>query len=120
MRPSTSWTAVARAAAVVTLLGAAVIHASVVDEHASVWIAEAVFFAVLGTAEGSLAAAIAARPSQRVYGAPLGLSGATVALWAVSRTVGVPVGPQAWRPEAVGQADVIATLLEVTTAAVLA
>lgn len=31
-------------------------------------------------------------------------------MWAISRTVGVPVGPQPWRPEAVAPIDVLSTL----------
>jgi hypothetical protein len=38
-----------------------------------------------------------------------------VALWAVSRTVGVPIAPQVWTPEEIGVADVIATAGEFAT-----
>ena len=36
-----------------------------------------------------------------------------VALWAVSRTTGLPVGPERWTPEPVGFADVACSLIEV-------
>jgi hypothetical protein len=39
---------------------------------------------------------------------------AVLALWAVTRTVGLPVGPETWHPEAVAPPDVLASLLEVT------
>jgi hypothetical protein len=68
-----------------------------------------------------------------VYGDPLNRrlllagavgNGALVAVWAISRTIGVPLGPQPWRPEALGVADVLSTLDElaavVLVAAVLA
>lgn len=46
---------------------------------------------------------------------------AVVTLWAASRTLGLPVGPGAWTPEAVGTADPLAVGLElVCVVAVLA
>ncbi|MDL2335180.1 MAG: hypothetical protein QFC55_04015, partial [Chloroflexota bacterium] len=35
-----------------------------------------------------------------------------VLVWIMSRTVGLPIGPQAWVPEQVGFADVLATSFE--------
>jgi hypothetical protein len=35
-----------------------------------------------------------------------------VLVWTLSRTVGLPVGPDAWQPEAIGFADMMATLDE--------
>jgi hypothetical protein len=43
-----------------------------------------------------------------------------VALWAVTRTVGLPTGPEVWTPEAVGRADVLCVLLEVVSAGAVA
>jgi hypothetical protein len=39
-----------------------------------------------------------------------------VGLWAVSRTVGVPLAPTAWAPENIGIADLVETIGELTTA----
>ncbi len=36
-------------------------------------------------------------------------------LWAVSRTAGLPFGPEPWMPEPVGRPDFTATLLEGAT-----
>lgn len=38
-----------------------------------------------------------------------------VALWVVSRTVGVPLAPTAWTPEGIGVADLAETIGELTT-----
>jgi hypothetical protein len=38
-----------------------------------------------------------------------------VALWALSRTVGVPLAPTAWTPEQIGVADLLETIGELTT-----
>jgi hypothetical protein len=33
-------------------------------------------------------------------------------IWALSRTIGLPIGPEAWMPEPVSTVDVTATLME--------
>jgi hypothetical protein len=38
---------------------------------------------------------------------------AIVGLWVLSRTVGVPIAPQAWAPESVGVADLMETVGEI-------
>jgi hypothetical protein len=45
-------------------------------------------------------------------------NGAMVAVWAVSRTAGLPIGPEPWTPEAIGALDVVATGLELFIVAV--
>src|SRR3954452_15925095 len=115
-----SWSTVLRWAAVVTLVCGGAIHASVVEEHYREWALEGLFFVALAVIEPLLALAVAAAPGMTTHRAAIALSLATIALWTVSRTLGVPVGPQPWVPEPVGRADAIATLLELTTATVLA
>jgi Multicopper oxidase len=67
---------------------------------------------------GLLAVALLVRPSAAVSRLVVGVSLATVALWLVSRTVGLPFGP-APGVEPFGPADSIASLLELLTAAAL-
>jgi hypothetical protein len=114
------WSTVLRWTAVLTLVCAGAIHASVVEEHYREWAVEGLFFVGLAWVEALLALAIASHPRMPIYRAAIVLSLATVALWTVSRTLGVPVGPTAWVPEPVGRADAVATLLELTTATALA
>jgi hypothetical protein len=108
------------ATAVACLFGAQAIHTAVIAGHYREWWAEGVFFFGLGLLEGGLAAMLLLAPGRRAAGATVALSVATVALWAWSRTVGVPLGPAAGYVEPVGRADVVASLLEVATAIVLA
>jgi hypothetical protein len=114
------WVTVLRWTAVLTLLCAAAIHASVVEEHYREWVLEGLFFVALAVVQALLAVAIAADSGTAGYRAAIALSLATIAVWTISRTLGVPVGPNPWVPEPVGRADAVATLLELTTAAVLA
>jgi hypothetical protein len=100
------------------LAGAAVIHAAVVPEHLDEWLAAGLFFVVLTLAELACAAAVLARDrAWRVpaLAAAVVVSAGPLLVWTVSRTTGLPFGPEAWEPEAVGVADVLSCALELTT-----
>ncbi len=66
-------------------------------------------FASLAATQIVWAGLVLRGPSRRVliFGALFDLG--VVGLWAASRTVGVPIAPQAWVPESVGVADLIET-----------
>lgn len=98
----------------------AVIHLAVVPEHAREWPAAAVFFGVLTAVELVLAVGVLTRTDQRLLFAGAAISVMSAVLWAVSRTVGLPIGPEAFRPEIVGPPDLVATTLEVFAAAIFA
>lgn len=55
----------------------------------------------------------------RVYGAGILVTLAIIALWVVSRTVGVPVGPEAFEPEGIGVLDATSKLVEAALVACL-
>ncbi|MEK6974802.1 MAG: hypothetical protein AABY18_00505 [Candidatus Thermoplasmatota archaeon] len=55
----------------------------------------------------------------RIYLAGIVGTLAIIALWAVSRTVGVPVGPEAFEPEGLGVLDGASKAVEVVLVAVL-
>jgi hypothetical protein len=110
---------VARCWAGFASLGAGLIHLAVVQEHLDEYWLFGVFFIVLGV--GQILWAVAALALDRppwlrtmAYG-----NLAVVALWAVTRTVGLPIGPEHWEPEAASRADVLCTLLEVGVAGTL-
>jgi hypothetical protein len=99
------------------LLGAAIVHAFVVPEHLHEWPAAGAFFVLLTVAGVLGAGLVLDRPERAAWPVVAVLSLLPLAVWAWSRTVGMPFGPEAGSPEAVGMADVAACLLEVGTLA---
>jgi hypothetical protein len=111
---------VLRWVAVSGLLGAAVVHANVLDEYLRrSWLAGVVFLA-LQVVQTALAFMLAEWPSPRMCRIALAVTLAALALWAVSRTTALPVGPFAGRAAPIGGAELVATALELATALVLA
>lgn len=98
----------------------AVIHLAVVPEHAREWPAAAVFFGLLTAVELVLAVAVLTRTGRALLLTGAAISVMSAALWAVSRTVGLPIGPEAFHPEIVAAPDLAATALEVLAAATFA
>ena len=100
-------------------LGAGIIHLAAVSEHAAHWWLYGVFFLVLGV--GQIAWAVQAieggsLPDPRSYAA---LNAGVIGLWFVSRTTGLPVGPEPWTAEAVGTADLLCSALEAVVVVLL-
>ena len=110
---------VARCWAGFASLGAGLVHLAVVQEHLDKWWLFGAFFAVLGVAQIGWAVAALARETPPMLRTVVYVNLAVVALWAATRTVGLPVGPQTWTPEAASRADVLCTLLEVGVAVTL-
>ena len=108
-----------RVVAIVTLLGAEVIHTATMEHHWRSWPAAGIFFLALSVVEGLLATALYVGVSQRVALIAIGVSLATASLWVVSRVWGLPFGPFAGVPETVGVGDSISTCLELLTAVAL-
>src|SRR4051812_41645777 len=81
----------------VMLLGSALVHATVVEEHLAEWTAAGVFFLGLVLGE-TLLAVMALRDWSRLVAVSVVASSlATLAIWAVSRTTGIPLGPADFR-----------------------
>jgi hypothetical protein len=119
-RNELDWRLICRAAAVAFLVGAALIHAVWMVIHLQEWAWAGIFFLLLALTESALALALIVVPGSRTYVAAIVVSLGTVVVWAVSRTVGMPIGPEAGLPEPVGAPDLMATLFELLTAATLA
>ncbi len=101
MKPFVAVAAVASAAA-------AGIHFAVAPEHFHEWWGFGAFFVVSGTAQ----LAWAVFPSKAWIG--IGGNALFIVLWAVSRTHGLPFGPDPNTPEAVGPVDLVSIGLELT------
>ena len=93
--------------------GAGTLHLSLVAEHLHEARAFGVFFLASGIAQLVWAVLASGGVNRRaVLVACIG-NAAIVALWLISRTSGVPIGPEPWVPEAVGFPDIVATTYEV-------
>ena len=101
----------------VSMLCAAPIHLAVVPEHLAEWPLAAVFFLLLSLAELGAGALVLVRRSRLVVVAAGLLAVLPLALWTLSRTRGLPFGPEPGAAEAVGFADVAACTLELVTLA---
>ena len=102
---------------IAALFVTAAIHVAVVPEHLHEWPLAGAFFVALAAVEAALAFGVRGAMSTRFAVAGFAISAATLALWVVSRTVGLPFGPEAGTPEAVSTLDVASTVLEFGTAA---
>jgi hypothetical protein len=97
-------------------LGSAGIHFAVLPEHWLEWVGAGLFFGVIAWLQVGWAIALVQTRHRLVplLGA-LGQLG-VVGVWVVSRTVGLPMGPQAGEAEAVSFIDVLSTILELLAA----
>lgn len=112
-----------RAALAVTagvMASAGVIHLLYGPEHMMEWMGFGLAFYAMGIAQIAGAAVLlagvrsGAARSVAIWG-----NLAIVAVWVVSRTVGLPVGPEPWHREALGAADILCTVAEVWIALVV-
>lgn len=103
---------VLRFAIAVASAGAAAIHFAVIEQHFAEYWLFGVFFVVVAAAQLGWVVAVVSNPTRMVY--VVGALGNTLiaVTWVVSRTTGVPFGPEAGEPEPVGIADVVSTALE--------
>ena len=104
--PRTGHGLIVRVTAAASTAGAGAVHLAIVPDHLREYLPFGIFFAVVGAAQLGAAGALQ-RPSRL---SPVGVAVGQVllvALWLMSRTTGLPVGPALWTPEAIGVADVV-------------
>lgn len=97
-------------------MGAGVIHLTFVHEHLEEWRPLGIAFLIAGALQIVWAGAMAAGGSRRLL--RIGAIGSTVfiGVYLMSRTTGLPLGPEAFEPEAFGAADLLCCALEVPVA----
>jgi hypothetical protein len=93
-------------------IGAAVIHFLVTPDHFEEFVLFGVFFLGLGIFQAVWAGGVLVKPNVLVVAAGVLVSALVIGVWTLSRTTGLPIGPEAGEPEAVGLSDVLATALE--------
>ena len=94
-------------------LGAAIIHSSVVAHHLQEYLPFGLFFILVGAAQIALAGAVVLMPGRRLFAwATIGTL-VVIALYVVSRTIGLPFGPS--EKVSVPLADPLTLLLELAT-----
>ncbi len=98
------------------------LHLLVTREHFAEATLYGVFFLVLGVAQVVWALVVVARPTPTLLLAGAAASVAVVALWLVTRTIAIPLGPAAGETEAFGLTDLLSSGAELVcaVAAVLA
>lgn len=97
---------------------AGLIHVVAAIDHVGEELLYAAFFAFLAPAQLAWGTLLYRRPTARLLQAGAVVSLGVAAIWLVSRTSGLPAGPEPWQPEAVGPLDAIATADEVALALV--
>jgi hypothetical protein len=99
-------------AVAVASAGAATIHFAVVDQHLAEYWLFGVFFVAVALAQLGWMVAIVSSPTRPLYVVGALGNALVVLTWVVSRTIGLPLGPHAGDPEAVGVADAVSTAFE--------
>ena len=97
------------------LLGSAAIHLALAPSHLSESTVEGVGFIVAAWLQLACALWVVLRPARSSLLTTAVLSAALVAIWAVSRTAGLPLGAHSGHAETVGFVDGVAVALEVVT-----
>lgn len=114
-RPQRSrWSAPTVPILALALLSAAsgAIHSAVSAEHFQEAFIYGAFFLAASTSQAAWAALLVYRPTRTLLIAGAVGNATTIILWTLTRTVGLPFGPQPWQPETIGTLDVTSTLLE--------
>jgi hypothetical protein len=93
--------------------GTAVVHGTAASESFADWPVATVFFLLLSGAGVVVAARLLLRPTAIDLYAAVALAVGPLALWAESRTIGLPFGPRAGRAMGIGLTDSAAVVLEV-------
>ncbi|MEU8342850.1 hypothetical protein SAMN05443665_100967 [Actinomadura meyerae] len=110
--PAASPARTARRAAAACSVLAALVHYAVVPEHLDEWWAYGVFFSAIGMFQLMWAVLAHTGDERPVLLSGLAVNLGVLALWAVSRTSGLPFGPEPGEAEPAGVLDVLSGAAE--------
>jgi hypothetical protein len=99
---------------------AALIHATVAPAHFAEYWAFGIFFAVIAALQLIWAELARRGASPRILWAGAAANLAVALIWLASRTIGLPIGPDAGQAEGLGLHDLLATLDELGIATLVA
>lgn len=99
-------------ATVLSLFGAALIHAAQISEHLAAWWLSGLFFIVLAALQVALAVWVRVSQSRTALWSVIVSSALAFVIWGLTRAVGLPFGPERWLPERVGRPDLASNALE--------
>jgi hypothetical protein len=94
-------------------LGASATHVIAGPAHFHEATAFGLFFLAAAAFQAVWALALIRRASRVLLIVGAAGNAGLLAVWLVTRTIGLPIGPRIWRPEAIGPPDALASLLEV-------
>ena len=97
--------------------GSALVHFAVAPEHFAEWWGFGLFFVLCAEVQLGWALLLGRIRTNRMLAVGIGGSLSLVAVWALSRTTGLPFGPEPGVPEEIGVPDVVSVVLELVTAA---
>lgn len=80
--------------------------------HFDEWLGAGIFFLGLAVTQTLGAFALVVIPGRLTYAAIAVMNLGTVLVWAMSRSIGMPIGPEAGQPASVGMPDLVATVFE--------
>ena len=119
-RPPPGTTAAARNLSSVATAGSALVHFAVAPEHFAEWWGFGLFFVLCAEVQLGWAILLGRIRSNRMLAIGIAGSLALVAVWALSRTTGLPFGPEPGVPEEIGLPDLVSVVLELITVAACA
>ena len=96
--------------------GAALVHFAVAPEHFAEWWGFGLFFVLCAEVQLGWALLVGRRHGSRMLATGAFGSLLLVGVWALSRTTGLPFGPEPGTAEAVGVPDLVSVALELVTA----
>lgn len=112
--------AIVYTALAVMSLAAAGIHFAVIGEHFEEYVLFGVFFALVAWFQALWALGVVVAPTRWTLAVGFIGNAAIACVWFVSRTAGVPIGPEPGIAEPAGLLDVLSTVLELLIVAVCA